>query len=203
MQINYTINTNLSAYSKSVLAGKWEFPDFSDECPICGKKDCAVRIGFYHRWGFCFEELKKTYTPVARYLCRREDNNKSNLKSSHRTFSLLPSQLIPYKLYDVDSLMFMADLRYNKKMSLLDIADEFSAISESLSISVSSATIWKYLLIFMISHKKIISFFKLNYDTYDKTVNHINQFAGGPVAYVEYIYRKYILFLFGTPSQLR
>ena len=203
MQIYYSTNTKLSTYSKSVLTGKWEFPDFSAECPICGKKDCAVRIGFYWRWGFDFKEMKKIYTPIARYLCRREDNYKSNLKSSHKTFSLLPSQLIPYKLYDVDSLIFMANLRYIKKNSLLDIADEFSAISESLLISVSPATIWKYLLIFTIAHTKMISLLKLNYDIYRQSVDHIINFTGGPVAYVEYIYQKYALFLFGTPSHLR
>ena len=191
MQFYYSINTNLSAYSESVLAEKWKFPDYSDCCPICDRKDCAVRIGYYHRWIFVFTLLKKLHIPVARYLC----------KKTGKTFSLLPSQCIPYRLYDTDSLMFMASGRFKKGMNLLDIATEFSALTDD--ISVSSATIFKYLLIYMISHKKMMTLLKLRQDTYRQWVEHITNFSGGVAAYTERIYQKYAVFLFGTPSQLR
>lgn len=77
---------------------KYKFPDFSDLCPLCGGKNCAVRIGFYIRLKIVF--YLKTYSnvPIPRWLCRQ----KGPLKSKHRTFSLLPTALIPYHSNDLN-----------------------------------------------------------------------------------------------------
>lgn len=202
MQLQYPI-TNLSEYSKKVEQGKWNFPNFSDKCPICGEKDCAVRIGYYWRWDFCLKVKRKIYIPIARYLCRRKNKNKSQWTCSHRTFSLLPSQCIPYKLYDVDSAMFMADYRFNKDMPIVDIAYEFSTNAEPEIVLLSPSTVFEYLLSFAITHTKLLSLLKFNFDTFSQTVDHIKNHTGGPVAFAEHIYQKYAFFLFGTPSQLR
>ncbi len=95
----------------------------------------------------------------------------------------------------------MAEMRFKKGMKLLDIATEFSALSDR--VSVSSATVFKYLLIFIISHNKMISLIKMKQDSYGIWVDNIINFTGGPTAYSEHIYQKYASFLFGTPSQLR
>jgi len=201
LQLEYQNILNLTEYTKLVLAEIWKFPDFSDKCPICGAKNCAVRIGFYWRWVYIFKLKIKLYIPVARYLCRRKNKVKYKWKSTHRTFSLLPSQIIPYKLYDTDSLMFMAEMRFKKGMKLLDIATEFSALSDKAS--VSPATVFKYLLMFLISHNKMITLLKLEHDSYGEWADQIINYTGGSAAYVEHIYKKYACFLFGTPSQLR
>lgn len=86
-------------------------------------------------------------------------------------------------------------------MKLLDIATEFSALSDR--VSVSSATIFEYLLIFIISHNKMISLIKMKQDSYEIWIDKLIDFTGGPAAYSEHIYQKYARFLFGTPSQLR
>lgn len=200
MQIEYQLNDiDLSEYNTLVSDGKWNFRDFSDKCPICGSPNCAVRIGYYYRWVFAFKKSKLIRIPVARYLCRRKNRAKSKLKSSHKTFSLLPSQCIPYHLYDVDSLIFMALLYFIQKKSLLDIAIEFAALSDSALITASM--VLKYLLLFKIAHNKLISIMKYRDDSLCKTIDLIKNFTGGPAAFVINIYKKYAFFLFGIPSQ--
>ena len=202
MQILFDLNnTYLSDYTEKVKQNKWNFPDFSDKCPICGSPNCAVRIGFYYRWVFAFKKSKLIRIPVARYLCRRKNRAKSRLKSSHKTFSLLPSQCIPYHLYDVDSLIFMALLYFIQKKSLLDTATEFAALSDSALITASM--VLKYLILFKIAHNKLISIMKYRDDSICKTIDLIKDFTGGLAVFVKDIYNKYAFFLFGIPSQLR
>jgi len=140
---------------------------------------------------FVFTLMEKLHIPVARYLCRK----------TGKTFSLLPSPCIPYKLYDTDSAMFMAEMRFKKGKKLLDIATEFSVLSDNAC--VSPATVFEYLLLFMISHKKMMNLLKMQEDTYGIWVDQINGFTRGSSAYITDIYEKYDLFLFGTPSQLK
>jgi hypothetical protein len=75
----------------------YDFPDYSEQCPLCGGKDCAVRIGFYYRKQIIFEFKIYKNVPIPRWLCRK----KGHLKTRHRTFSLLPSALIPYHSHDL------------------------------------------------------------------------------------------------------
>jgi len=76
----------------------YDFPDYSEQCPLCGGKDCAVRIGFYYRKQVVFGFKNYKNVPIVRWLCRK----KGHLKTRHRTFSLLPSALIPYHSYDLN-----------------------------------------------------------------------------------------------------
>jgi len=75
----------------------YDFPDYSEQCPLCGGKDCAVRIGFYYRKQIVLSFIVYSDVPVPRWLCRK----KGHLKVKHRTFSLLPSALIPYHRHDL------------------------------------------------------------------------------------------------------
>lgn len=76
----------------------YQFPDFSAQCPLCGGKNCAVRIGFYIRKRLVFYLRTYSDVPILRWLCRQ----KGPLKAKHRTFSLLPSALIPYHKNDLN-----------------------------------------------------------------------------------------------------
>ena len=76
----------------------YEFPDYSDQCPLCGGNNCAVRIGFYIRKRLIFYLTTYYNVPIPRWLCRQ----KGPLKPKHRTFSLLPSALIPYHNSDLN-----------------------------------------------------------------------------------------------------
>jgi len=76
----------------------YDFPDYSEQCPLCGEKNCAVRIGFYYRKKLVFKFKIYNNVPIPRWLCRK----KGHLKAKHRTFSLLPSALIPYHSHDLN-----------------------------------------------------------------------------------------------------
>jgi len=76
----------------------YQFPDFSQQCPLCGGKNCAVRIGFYIRKRLVLYLTTYYDVPIPRWLCRQ----KGPLKVKHRTFSLLPSALIPYHNADLN-----------------------------------------------------------------------------------------------------
>ena len=75
----------------------YDFPDYSEQCPLCSGKDCAVRIGFYYRKQVVMFFIAYSDVPIPRWLCRK----KGHLKPKQRTFSLLPSALIPYHSHDL------------------------------------------------------------------------------------------------------
>lgn len=203
MQLQYNNAIKLTEYTKLVLAEIWKFPNFSDKCPICGARNCAVRIGYYHRWVYIFKLKVKLYIPVARYLCRRKNKTRSQWKSTHKTFSLLPSQLIPYRMYDLDSMLYIADSRLKKDDTFLDIATDIAAIAEHPVISISTDTIMEYLEIFINGCMKLKTLCEIVYDTYERYINPIKNYTGGIIKFVQDIYLKHAKFTFGTPSQIR
>jgi hypothetical protein len=84
--------------------------DFSDECPMCGGKHCAVRIGYYYRQAIDIDlhncRIIIVHIPIARFLCK--EINKP--KHKHKTFSLLPDTLIPYNRISVILMMYILKL---------------------------------------------------------------------------------------------
>jgi hypothetical protein len=65
-------------------------------CPICDGEDCFRPISPYWRYAIDLSPgFKKKRIPIARFLCRRR----------RKTFSLLPTQLIPYFQYTVGAVM--------------------------------------------------------------------------------------------------
>lgn len=102
----------------------YNFPDFSDQCPLCGEKKCAVRIGFYYRKKLVFEFKTYKNVPIARWLCRE----KGPLKPKHRTFSLLPSALIPYRSHDLN--LISATVKHKQQKSGTTFEQTKSFISD-------------------------------------------------------------------------
>lgn len=96
MQIPYDPYCDLETYVEGTndkeKRKKWLFPDYKDCCPLCHGKDCPRRHGFYYRRKA--HDGIKYYEDIAivRYLCHQT----GPIKPEHRTFSLLPIQLIPY-----------------------------------------------------------------------------------------------------------
>jgi hypothetical protein len=79
----------------------WDFPDYRACCPLCGGENCAVRIGFYYRKKVIVEYKIYENVPIARWLCYRKGLG----KSQHKTFSLLPSPLIPYHRHGLNVII--------------------------------------------------------------------------------------------------
>jgi hypothetical protein len=83
-------------YEEAILEEKidWESV-IGERCPLCGRTGCWREIAPYMRTAielFPFREGKIT---IARFQCRER----------RRTFSLLPTQLAPYHLYTVESMI--------------------------------------------------------------------------------------------------
>jgi hypothetical protein len=84
-------------YKEAFLSGQIDFVSFlGSDCPICGKQGCYREITPYWRYAVdLFPEFKKEPIPVARFLCDKRES----------TFSLLPTQLIPYFQYTVNAVI--------------------------------------------------------------------------------------------------
>lgn len=65
-------------------------------CPLCGRARCWRQIQPYFRWVIELFPYCEGRIPVARFQCREKV----------LTFSLLPYQLAPYRLYTVESMIF-------------------------------------------------------------------------------------------------
>jgi hypothetical protein len=88
------------------------------------KKKCAVRIGFYYRKKLVFEFKTYKNVAIARWLCRE----KGPLKPKHRTFSLLPSALIPYHSHDLN--LISATVKHQQQQSDTTFEQTKSYISD-------------------------------------------------------------------------
>lgn len=133
IQLIYKINCNLSVYRKKTENNQWDFPDFTDKCPICHGKDCAVKHGFYLRLIIDLENKFFFFILIARYKCRRKQKPRNNLVD--KTFSLLPHLLIPYISLTIDSFMLIIANHVIKKLSafeLQEILDNYHIDEERL-----------------------------------------------------------------------
>ena len=149
VQIILYIEETLSEYYAKVKGKKCkvldilDLPyDFSGRCPICGGKDCAKFIGYYFR---AVVDEKGTYYrafPVARFLCRRKGRE---LISRHKTFSLLPYQLVPYTKYSMPFIIKVLKLRHIEDKSIYKL-QEYLAASEGadnyFDLSTSRICLW-------------------------------------------------------------
>jgi len=76
--------------------------DFAARCPVCGAAGCAKFLGYYYRQ--VIDEYGTYYKafPLARFECYGLGHVPSG---SHRTFSLIPYQLIPYVKYSLPFIL--------------------------------------------------------------------------------------------------
>ena len=209
---------------EKVQAGFFIFPDFSDKCPACGGKDCAVRIGHYYRWGIDLDLqnflLVIIHIPVARYLCK-EVNKRQN---KHKTFSLLPDTLIPYNPISIILMMYILQLLITAE-NIEHALQEIDAISPE-DIFISEKMIAHLFTIIEQTRIKLILFFhqannsdRAPPDFHASTINEVIAYLlNYPVlnnehplrgAYQQSVlyyeiqgsYHKNARFLFGTASQ--
>jgi len=109
IQILYNITTDIKTYIDDVYDKRWTFPGFKQSCPICGAEDCSVKIGFYYRKQVVIEYETFYDIPIQRYLCQQKGAN----NTKHKTFSLLPHKLIPYRKNGLD--MALEIVTYQQK----------------------------------------------------------------------------------------
>ncbi len=105
IQIIIYIKDTLREYYEKVKHREGSFQDAIDigfdikeRCPLCGGKNCAKFLGFYYKR--VVDERGTYYKafPIARFQCKRKGGCPI---VKHRTFSLLPYQLVPYTKYSI------------------------------------------------------------------------------------------------------
>lgn len=159
MQIPYYICVAVAIYIKAIKETeenkkkKWNFPDYSQCCPLCGAKDCAVRIGFYLRKRVVIYSKVYTDFPIPRWLCQQ----KGPTKPKHRTFSLLPHFLIPYCQYDLDTLEQTLRYHHQNSASLTQTKDYINEKGKDPDICLENKTIHDFQHIFKAAFSKLNS----------------------------------------------
>ena len=123
----------------------YSFPDFSDQCPICGGEDCAILYDFYDRG--VVDEHGTYYKgfPLARYKC----HSKGIRKVPHSTFSLLPHSLIPYTRYSIPFVMKILEELSLPNSTIGAVIDYVAGLGKNdiLSISAIKVRILRFFLI--------------------------------------------------------
>jgi len=131
----------------------WDFPDYRTDCPLCGGKNCAVRIGFYERKKVIIDNKIYENVPIARWLCQR----KGYKKSTHKTFSLLPFQLIPYHRHGLNFIFNTVNFHHYNSSSLVQTKDFISVKGVDTDLPLENNQIHNFKHIFSQALLKLTS----------------------------------------------
>ena len=121
---------------------------------MCGAKDCAQFIEYYYR-GVIDE--KGTYYkafPIARYLCRRKGTTRT---VTHRTFSLLPYQLVPYTKYSIPFIINALKKVYGDDHSVKEFLDYLTGFAPGEYIDLSVSRFYAFRAFILTSIDKILA----------------------------------------------
>jgi len=194
-------------------------------CPLCGAGDCAQFIGYYYR-GVIDE--KGTYykaLPIARYLCNRKGKT---VTVKHRTFSLLPYQLVPYSKYSIPFILNVLRKVYGEDNSVKGLLDYLAGFDSDKYIELSVSVFYAFRAFILTAIDKMLAtgFYKeisaqlqtpstrqrirvFLFFAEDFSCGKTDPEIRGPCAlgYDYYMenggYMRNAHFLFGTPSQFR
>jgi len=212
----------MEEYIEKMANNQWVFQSFSDCCPLCYGKNCAVFIGTYERKKIVFMFVVYTNVPIQRGECRRLGPN----PSAHRTFSLLLQPFIPYQQSTLDVILEAS--AYNKNHSYEQTKNY---IQQDKDISLEHSQLNNFDNIFKQAFIKINSIRQLkdkmnqtikNYadpiqavidfiSVYQSPLDSTNQLTLTPIEKLSLDFFYYYQtqpyfqrqFLFGTPSQKR
>lgn len=140
IQISYNFSISLTKYYVKVNRGEYEFPDFSDYCPICSRENCARFLGLYYRPVVSKEGIYYKDFPISRYKCKK----KGNKKIKDITFSLLPHELIPYVKYSICFIFRILNDIYVNNMSEKVALDITSRFCDEEVLCISPATVYNF-----------------------------------------------------------
>jgi hypothetical protein len=142
IQIPIYIKETLSKYYQKVKGKSYDIADILDLeidihncCPICGGVGCVRFIGYYYRKMI---DEKGTYykkVPIARYICRGKGGQKI---VGHKTFSLLPYQLVPYIRYSIPFIINSLETRYREDLSLSKLQDYLAQFGKDDILPISA-----------------------------------------------------------------
>lgn len=94
---------DLSSYSCLSRATIFLLIGSFERCPLCGGRDCAVRLGVYSRTVVDWK-MQEIQVQVARFLCRR----KGPKIAKERSFSVVPAEVIPRRKWSMRLILHVA-----------------------------------------------------------------------------------------------
>ncbi len=131
MQIPYHLKDSLPNYYLLMNSGEWEHPDFSDKCPLCGGQDCARYHGTYQRGAESPKErFSVTDLPIIRILCLEKGDKK---KCDHRTVSLLPLELIPYRKLSLKFMILAVFIKLQTGIGRINVLSKIEKVLVKLA----------------------------------------------------------------------
>ena len=126
---------SLSEYYRKVKGKKediFEILDLSfdvyNRCPLCGGSDCARFIEYYERQVIDENGTYYKAFPIARFSCHRKGGEPI---VKHKTFSLLPHQLVPYSKYSIAFIFKVLKLNCVDDKSIMQIQTYLSRFDET------------------------------------------------------------------------
>ncbi|ETR69705.1 MAG: hypothetical protein OMM_03757 [Candidatus Magnetoglobus multicellularis str. Araruama] len=156
--INHSTYT-LAQYYHGVKNGGFEFiRRFFDypKCLICGAYHCYKFLGFYFRPVFDEHGTFFKDFPIARFECLRKG---SNLTVPHKTFSLLPYQLIPYCKYSIPFIFKILEMKYINNKSTMKIQELLSKYEDANGyIDLAQSTLFKFKNLIEATINKLLAF---------------------------------------------
>jgi hypothetical protein len=203
-------------YRESFLAGQVDFsPSIGPVCPICGHPDCYREITPYWRYAIeLFPEFRKKKIPIARFLCRKQEE----------TFSLLPVQLIPYFQYTVGAVIGTLLLALQcRKMGQQGFFGASIGVDQESLVTPWLIACWLVVVLrgLRLGHRVLVGLYDLSairirQDTppWEEVTGYLIAFGFRPLVpwsqargVIERLLYRYshatAQFLFGTPSQSR
>ncbi|MEW6608461.1 MAG: hypothetical protein AB1414_13625 [bacterium] len=91
--------------------------------------------------------------PIARYLCRK----KGHLQHPHKTFSLLPAQLIPYRKHDLDLVVETLHCQHQQNLSPAQTIEAISSKGQNDIIDLSYQQLHRFNQIFHLAWDKLMT----------------------------------------------
>ena len=195
LQLQYKIDCSLSNYQQLVEHDRWEFPSFEACCQICGAAGCAKFHGFYSR-EVVDEGGKGFEIWIARYLCHRKGEVHPG---AHKTFSLLPHVLIPYKRYSAPLVYEVFE--HSVACGAGKTLDRYQPQLENLC----ERSIFWIMLMFQAAFHLLVQahFIQPTQRWQDAFISIVDSYSGGLPRLIMDLYVSENQFLFGTPSQKR
>jgi hypothetical protein len=122
---------------------------------LCGGSHCAKFIGYYHRPVFDENGTYYKAFPIARFLCRRKGDKPI---VDHRTFSLLPHQLIPYSKYSIPFIFKVLNSIHIEDKSVMEVQTYLSGFEQvGIYVDLSASSIYRFKRLVLEAINKLLS----------------------------------------------
>jgi hypothetical protein len=182
---------------------------------------CARFIGYYTREIIDEHGVFYNAFPIARYICRGKGKGRG---VDHKTFSLLPYQLVPYTKYSLPFIVKTLTLLYRDHLSIFMLQDYLAGFGEGEILSITATQLLRFKQLIMEAVDKIMAtgvYQELHRVYYSERATGLIEYAEGfecykvqpsirgpcALGYDFYLqgggYLQNAHFLFGTPSQFR